>query len=89
LLGEEHLKNLAEVLRRFREHGIRLKLDKCHFLQDSVEYLGHKIDAQGLHTTDSKLQAIKEAPQLATVHIIITCWGVSLAPRLFPLVGEK
>ena len=59
---EEHLRNLAEVLRRFREQGIRLKLDKCRFLQDSVEYLGHKIDAQGLHTTDSKLQAIREAP---------------------------
>ena len=59
---EEHLRNLAEVLRRFREHGVRLKLSKCYCLQDSVEYLGHLIDAQGLHATDSKLRAIREAP---------------------------
>lgn len=65
---EEHLKNLAEVLRRLREHGIRLKLEKCRFRQDSVVYLGLKIDAQGLHATDSKLQAIKDAPHPTNVH---------------------
>ncbi len=59
---EEHLANLAEVLRRLREHGVRLKKDKCRFLRDSVEYLGHRIDSKGLHATDSKLKAITEAP---------------------------
>ena len=32
------------------------------FLADSVEYLGHRIDAKGLHTTSGKLEAICEAP---------------------------
>ena len=31
-------------------------------MQTSVEYLGHRIDAEGLHTTDSKLTAITQAP---------------------------
>ena len=39
-----------------------MKREKCQFLRDSVEYLGHLIDADGLHTTDSKLKAINEAP---------------------------
>ena len=30
---------------------------------DSVEYLGHKIDAEGIHATDSKLAAISQAPE--------------------------
>ena len=38
---EEHLKNLSEVLQRLQIHGICLKLDKCRFMEDSVEYLGH------------------------------------------------
>lgn len=61
---EEHLENLAEVLRRLREHeyGVRLRQEKCRFRQDGVEYLGHQIDATGFHTTDGKLKAITEAP---------------------------
>ena len=32
------------------------------FLADSVEYLGHRTDAEGLHATQGKLAAIQEAP---------------------------
>lgn len=49
---EEHLENLAEVLRRLHAHRICLKLDKCHFLRDSVEYLGHRIDAVISHVME-------------------------------------
>ena len=61
---EEYLKNLSEILKRLQNHGVRLKLDKCHFMEDSVEYLGHRVDSKGLHTTDSKLKAIVDAPPL-------------------------
>ena len=47
---QKHLSNLAAVLGRLREKGFRLKEDKCHFMQTTVEYLGHVIDAKGLHT---------------------------------------
>ena len=59
---DEHLSTLATVLERLREHGFRLKKSKCVFMGDSVEYLGHRIDAQGLHPTDDKLSAIQDAP---------------------------
>ena len=58
---EEHLKNLEAVLQRFQNHGIRVKREKCAFLQASVEYLGHRIDAQGLHTAES--QGLLTKPQ--------------------------
>ena len=58
----EHLSSLAGVLERLQSHGFRLQQDKCVFLADSVEYLGHRIDAEGLHTTQGKLAAIREAP---------------------------
>ena len=59
---EEHLAALEEVLRRLEEAGLRLRRNKCVFLASSVEYLGHRIDAQGLHPTDGKVRAVQEAP---------------------------
>ena len=59
---EEHLMNLTEVLDRLSKHGMRLKREKCKFLQDSVEYLGHCIDSDGVHTSPSKVEAISKAP---------------------------
>ena len=59
---EEHLRNLSEVLARLSKHGLRLKREKCSFMQDSVEYLGHRIDAEGVHTSASKVEAIVKAP---------------------------
>lgn len=54
--------NLEEVLRRLQHHGIWLRMKKCSFLQKSVEYLGHCIDATSLHTTSKKVEAVQLAP---------------------------
>ena len=58
----EHLKTLEEVLQRLHSYGIKVRLDKCKFMQKSVEYLGHKVDADGLHPTTAKIKAVVEAP---------------------------
>ena len=42
----DHLRNLQAVFQRLQDHGFRLKTEKCLFMQQSVEYLGHKIDTQ-------------------------------------------
>ena len=59
---EAHLANLEKVLKRLRQHGLRVRPSKCAFMQESVEYLGHKIDSRGVHTTTSKVDAIQKAP---------------------------
>ena len=58
----EHFIQLEEVLKRLQHHGLKVKKDKCALFQDSVQYLGHKIDVSGIHTTDSKVEAVKNAP---------------------------
>ena len=58
---KEHLQNLEEVLRRLQHHGITVKRAKCHFLKDAVEYLGRKVDADGIHTTTKKVKAVQQA----------------------------
>ncbi len=59
---EEHLKTLEKVLSILDEANVRLNYDKCQFLRSQVEYLGYVIDEHGLHPTEKKIQAIKEAP---------------------------
>ena len=55
---EEHLKALDKVVGRLEEHGLKANGEKCKFLQNSVEYLGHVITAEGLHQSPKKMQAI-------------------------------
>ena len=40
-----------------------IKVLKYYLLQPSVEYLGFKVDADGLHTTTAKVEAILNSPQ--------------------------
>ena len=63
LTEQEHLRNLEEVLRRLKQWGFRLKKTKCHLLQPSDEYLGFRVDVEGLHTTATKVDAVLNSPQ--------------------------
>ena len=51
---EEHSRNLEEVPKRLQQNGLRVKSEKCKFLQPSVEYLGYRIDSSGVHTTTKR-----------------------------------
>ena len=64
---EEHLDSLEEVLGRLEEYGLRLKRGKCLLMQDSVEYLGYRVDKRGLHAMPSKVAAVLEAPEPKSV----------------------
>ena len=59
---QEHLRNLEAVLTRLEERGVRLNQAKCGFLLPEVEYLGHRLSADGLRPTNEKVRAMVEAP---------------------------
>ena len=46
---EAYLRILDEVLGRLEQAGLRAKCSKCALMRPSVTYLGHMIDADGLH----------------------------------------
>ncbi|XP_055912914.1 uncharacterized protein K02A2.6-like [Eupeodes corollae] len=59
----DHLQNLKTVLERFEKNGLKCNLSTCQFAQKEVEYLGHIIDKNGIHPSESRLQAIRELPR--------------------------
>lgn len=62
-----HLRNVDAVLSRLREAGLRLKKDKCCFQVKEVVYLGHKIDSEGVHPLEQKIEAIQKVPEPKSV----------------------
>ena len=59
---QEHLDNLKKVLERLEQYGIQARKSKCAFMCEAVEYLGHRVDSEGLHTLDNKVTAVLKAP---------------------------
>ena len=55
---EEHLEHIRLVLERLKKAGLKLKPSKCHFLRESVEYLGHLITPQGLKPNPEQVKAV-------------------------------
>ncbi|KAF7702581.1 hypothetical protein HF521_001864, partial [Silurus meridionalis] len=39
-----HLHHLEQVFQRLSQHGLKLRTDKCQFLQRQVKFLGHVVD---------------------------------------------
>ncbi|CAI5662959.1 unnamed protein product [Oreochromis niloticus] len=60
---EEHESRLMKVLTRLRDYGLKLSPEKCHFFKTSVKYLGHVVDAHGVHTDPEKISALKSWPR--------------------------
>ena len=59
---DEHLMNLEQVFMRLKDYGLKIKKKKCEFFKESVHYLGHVINSDGLHTSKEKVNAILAAP---------------------------
>ena len=60
---DELLIVLETTLKRMRTHCLQLNRDKCVFACPAVEFLGHKIDAAGIHKSDKHIEAVQNAPK--------------------------
>ncbi|GKA37680.1 putative reverse transcriptase domain-containing protein [Tanacetum coccineum] len=56
---EEHGKHLKTILNLLRSEKLYAKFSKCDFWLDSVQFLGHVIDSNGVHVDPAKIEAIK------------------------------
>ncbi|GJT96213.1 putative nucleotidyltransferase, ribonuclease H [Tanacetum coccineum] len=56
---EEHEKHLKIILELLKKERLYAKFSKCNFWLDSVQFLGHVIDCNGVHVDPAKIEAIK------------------------------
>ena len=55
----DHRKHLREVLQVLRNNGLYVKASKCEFGKAQVDYLGHRISAEGIQVMSEKIEAIQ------------------------------
>eukprot|EP00644_Phytophthora_capsici_P000657 jgi/Phyca11/109194/e_gw1.16.67.1 len=60
---ERHIVEVATVLERLASAGLSLKLKKCMFVTESMEYLGHTLSAQGVQPAERLVRAVREFPR--------------------------
>ena len=54
----QHLQHVRTVLRRLRQHGIKLKARKCNFFKKDIGYLDHIASSDGYHPANSNIKAV-------------------------------
>jgi hypothetical protein len=64
---KEHMKALEEVFERLLKAGLKLKLSKCEFFLEEVEYLGFVIGHGVVGLSPAKVRSIEEIPPPRTI----------------------
>lgn len=65
---EEGLQRLEEVLTLIREAGLTLKMEKCKFFQEQIDFLGFQIDKDGIRPGVQKVEAVSKFPAPRNQH---------------------
>jgi reverse transcriptase-like protein/integrase-like protein/gag-polyprotein putative aspartyl protease len=79
----EHEHHLRQVLERLKEHQLYAKRSKCTFFTNSIEYLGHIADGNGLRPNPRLVQAVKDFPQPKTLKELQSFLGLANYYRKF------
>ena len=58
----EHIKHVQKVFDLLDEGGLKIKLSKCTFLHNEVQYLGHIVSEHGIKPDPKKLVSIEKFP---------------------------
>ena len=74
---EDHVNHLNEVFKILKEAGLRLKLSKCHFAKNQINYLGHVISDQGVAPDPNKTSSIANFPQPRNVKELQSFLGLA------------
>ena len=99
---EEHLAHLRQVFEKLDREAYHVRLTKCLFRCDEVEFLGHRLSSKGLQTSPIKMEALQawQPPFLKAKYVKqflgLVLWYKSFIPHLatiaaplFPLTSSK
>ncbi len=72
---DSHLKQLSLVFKKLTQAGLKAKLTKCEFLKSLIEFLGHLVDGDGIHTVHSKITPAQNVPTPKSVENVRSFLG--------------
>lgn len=64
---EHHQRHLRQLFTRLQEHGLKIHPSKCVYGAQEVDFLGHRVSADGITPLPQKVVAIRDFPRPATV----------------------
>ena len=79
----EHWGHLKIALDRLRPAKLYVRLHKCEFLKDNVDYLGFEVSKDGIHASSDKVKAVLDWSRPQSVHDIRSFWGLDSYYRNF------
>ncbi len=71
------LHKLDLVFTKLEEACLKAKLSECDFLKSRIEFLGHVVDGEGIHTIDSKINTVKHFPTPQNVENVSSFIGLA------------
>lgn len=77
------MSQLENVLVLLSTAGLTLKLSKCVFFKESVDYLGFEISREGITPGSRKLEAVKNFPIPSNLHTVRQFLGLASFFRRF------
>ncbi len=80
---DSHLQKLSLVFQKLTQADLKVKLTKCEFLKSRIEFLGHLVDGDSIHTVDSKITAVKNFPTPKSVENVRSFLGLAGYYRAF------
>lgn len=80
---KEAMQRLDEVLNLLREGGLTLKLKKCKFMFDKLDFLGFEISGDGIRPGSLKSDAVSRFPTPRTTHDVRRFLGLASFFRRF------
>ncbi|UYV70015.1 K02A2.6-like [Cordylochernes scorpioides] len=86
---EQHVADLAAVLERLSKFGLKAKYGKSYLFRDSVEYLGHVIDQNGIKPMWDNVAALRDLKRPHNIKAVRSLLGtVNYYRRFIPNAGE-
>lgn len=66
---DSHVYQIHQVLKLLQDHKLFVKLSKCSFGMEEVEYLGKVVGYEGVRVDPKKIHKIQEWPQPKTLNL--------------------
>ena len=59
---EEHHKQVSRILEKLQQHQLSLKVEKCYFEKEEIEFLGLIITQKGIQMDPHKVKVVRDWP---------------------------